>query len=210
MKDYEALSRKHFDAQAAEYDQRDTYYYSKNGKISCRDIAAMLKDRPYSCLLDVGCGTGYLLELLAAEKPARYCGLDLSPEMIKMAEKKQIPGAEYTVGSSESLPFEKESFDAVTCSQSFHHYPHPQKAMAEAFRVLKPGGLYILSDTGVGGVGAWIDNHILFRLATSGDCHTTNRRGIEKMMEEAGFSIADSHPVRGMIYTVAGKKPGGE
>ena len=47
MKDYEALSKKHFDGQAAEYDQRDTYYYSQNGKISCRDIAAKVNSVPY-------------------------------------------------------------------------------------------------------------------------------------------------------------------
>ena len=64
MKDYEALSKKHFDRQAAEYDRRDTYYYSQNGKISCRDIAGQIKELRYESLLDVGCGTGYLLELL--------------------------------------------------------------------------------------------------------------------------------------------------
>ena len=72
--------------------------------------------------------------------------------------------------------------------------------------MLKSGGLYILSDTGIGGVGAWIDNHILFKLARSGDCHTTNRKGIEKMMASAGFAVIDSRQVRGMIYTVTGKK----
>ena len=46
MKDFEALSRKHFDRQAAEYDQRDTYYYSQNGKISCRDIAQQIRTVP--------------------------------------------------------------------------------------------------------------------------------------------------------------------
>ena len=64
MKDYEALSKKHFDGQAAEYDQRDTYYYSQNGKISCRDIAEQIKNVPYEALLDVGCGTGFLIDLL--------------------------------------------------------------------------------------------------------------------------------------------------
>ena len=206
MKDYEALSRKHFDSQAAEYDQRDTYYYSRNGKISCRDIAALLQKVPYEKLLDVGCGTGFLLEMLSAQKEAEYCGLDLSPEMIRVAQQKKIPGAEYTVGSSEALPYADGSFDVVTCSQSFHHYPHPEKAMAEAWRVLKPGGLYILSDTGIGGIGAWIDNHILFRLATSGDCHTTNRKGIAAMMEQAGFTVTDSRQLQGTIYTVTGKK----
>ncbi len=206
MKDYEALSKKHFDAQAAEYDQRDTYYYSQNGKISCRDIAAQLRELPYESLLDVGCGTGFLIDILTEERAARYCGVDLSDEMILMAKKKEISGAEFVVSSADKLPYPDETFDIVTCSQSFHHYPYPQKAMQEARRVLKRGGLYILSDTGIGGIGAWIDNKILFKLMKSGDCHTTNRKGIEKMMEAAGFSVTDSRQVKGMIYTVTGKK----
>ena len=198
MKDYEALSKKHFDGQAAEYDQRNTYYYSQNGKISCRDIAEQVDGVPYEALLDVGCGTGFLIDILAKRRPARYCGVDLSDEMIR--------GAEFTVGSADRLPYPDGSFDIVACSQSFHHYPYPEKAMGEARRVLRPGGLYILSDTGIGGIGAWIDNHILFKLARSGDCHTTNRRGIERMMADAGFTIADSRQIRGMIYTVTGRK----
>ncbi len=140
MKDYEALSQKHFDGQAAEYDRRNTYYYSQNGKISCRDIAGQIKDLPYESLLDVGCGTGFLMELLTKQRPARYCGADLSGEMIRVAKEKRI------------------------------------------------------------------DNHIIFRLMKSGDCHTTNRKGIEKLMEAAGFIVTDSRQVKGMIYTVTGKR----
>ncbi len=206
MKDYEALSKKHFDGQAAEYDQRDTYYYSQNGKISCRDIAEQIRAFPYESLLDVGCGTGFLIDLLTRQKATRYFGLDLSDEMIRVAQEKAIPGASFTVGSADRLPYPGGSFDIVTCSQSFHHYPYPEKAMEEARRVLKPGGLYILSDTGIGGIGAWIDNNILFKFATSGDCHTTDRKGIEKMMAGVGFSIVDSRQIKGMIYTVTGKK----
>lgn len=206
MKDYEALSKNHFDGQAAEYDQRDTYYYSQNGKISCRDIAEQLRAIPYEFLLDVGCGTGFLIDLLTRQKAARYFGLDLSDEMIRVAQEKAIPGASFTVGSADHLPYPDESFDIVTCSQSFHHYPYPEKAMLEAKRVLKPGGLYLLSDTGIGGLGAWIDNHILFKLARSGDCRTTNRHGIEKLMAGAGFTVTDSRQIKGMIYTVTGRK----
>ncbi|MCR5088404.1 MAG: class I SAM-dependent methyltransferase [Oscillospiraceae bacterium] len=207
MKDYEALSRKHFDAQAAEYDARDTVYYSREGKISCRDIAAQLGQTDFDALLDVGCGTGWLIDMLAKQRQARYVGLDLSSEMIKMAEQKQIDGAKFVNGTADSLPFPDASFDIVTCSQSFHHYPYPEKAMGEAFRVLKKGGLYILSDTGVGGVGGWIDNHIFFRLAGSGDCHTTNRKGIARMMENSGFRVKESRQIQGFIYTVTGVKP---
>ena len=206
MKDYEALSKKYFDEQSADYDCRSTYYYSRNGKISCRDIAERLKKVPYGALLDIGCGTGFLIDLLAEQRAARYCGVDLSDEMIRTAKGKAIRGAEFTAGSADKLPYPDESVDIVTCSQSFHHYPYPERAMLEAKRVLKPGGLFILSDTGIGGVGGWIDNHILFKLMRSGDCRTTNRRGIEKRMEEAGFVITDSRQVKGMIYTVTGRK----
>ena len=48
MKDYEALSKKHFDGQAAEYGARDPYYYSQNGKISCRDIAGQIRGMFYT------------------------------------------------------------------------------------------------------------------------------------------------------------------
>ena len=137
MKDYEALSRKHFDAQAAEYDARDTLYYSREGKISCRDIAAQLKNVSYEALLDVGCGTGFLIDLLTRQRKARYVGLDLSEGMLRMAEQKKIAGAEFVNSSADKLPFADESFDIVTCSQSFHHYPYPEKAMQEARRVLK-------------------------------------------------------------------------
>ncbi len=206
MKDYEALSRKHFDGQAAEYDRRDTYYYSRNGKISCRDIAEQIRGLPCEALLDVGCGTGFLFDILAGQRPARCCGVDLSEGMIRMAKKKQLDGAEFAVGSADRLPYPDETFDIVTCSQSFHHYPYPEKAMLEAKRVLKKGGLYLLSDTGIGGIGAWIDNHILFRLMRSGDCRTADRKGIEKMMRAAGFRVTDSRQVQGMIYTVTGRK----
>ena len=74
MKDCEALSKKHFDRQAAEYDPRDTCYYSQNGKLSCRDIADQIKGVPSEALLDAGCGTGFLIDLLAKRKPEGYCG----------------------------------------------------------------------------------------------------------------------------------------
>ena len=74
--------------------------------------------------------------------------------------------------------------------------------------VLKESGLYILSDTGVGGLGAFIDNHILFPLARSGDCHTTNRKGIARMMEKTGFRVRECRQIQGFIYTVTDVKDG--
>ena len=120
MKDYEALSRKHFDSQASEYDARDTAYYSKYPKISCRDVADRLRSIFYEKLMDVGCGTGFLFELLLAQREAEYHGLDLSPEMLKMAKAKFSGRVTLVEGSADRLPYADHSFDVVTCTQSLY------------------------------------------------------------------------------------------
>ncbi len=206
MKDYEKLSKEHFNKQASIYDEKDTIYYSKYGKISCNYVSEYLKNIDYNKLLDIGSGTGYLINMLKDKEMTEFYGLDLSEEMIKIAESKNIKNAQFILGSANKLPFDDDTFDVVTCIQSFHHYPYPNEAMREAYRVLKKGGLYILSDTGVGGIAAWIDNHILFKIMKSGDCHTENKEGISKLMIKNGFEVIDKKQIKGFIYLVVGKK----
>ena len=105
------------------YDEKDTVYYSKFGKISCNYVSEYLKNIDYNKLLDVGCGTGYLINLLQYKDNTLFYGLDLSEEMLKMAKSKNIRNAEFILGSADKLPFDDNSFDVVTCIQSFHHYP---------------------------------------------------------------------------------------
>ncbi|MEI0496111.1 methyltransferase domain-containing protein [Brachyspira intermedia] len=206
MKDYEKLSKEHFNRQASIYDEKDTIYYSKYGKISCNYVSEYLKNIDYNKLLDIGAGTGYLINMLKDKEMAEFYGLDLSEEMIKIAKSKNIENAQFILGSANKLPFDDDAFDIVTCIQSFHHYPYPNEAMREAYRVLKKGGLYILSDTGVGGIAAWIDNHILFKIMKSGDCHTENKEGISKLMIKNGFKVIDKKQIKGFIYSVVGQK----
>ena len=206
MKDYEKLSKEHFNRQASIYDEKDTIYYSKYGKISCNYVSEYLKNIDYNKLLDIGAGTGYLINMLKDKEMAEFYGLDLSEEMIKIAKSKNIENAQFILGSANKLPFDDDAFDIVTCIQSFHHYPYPNEAMREAYRVLKKGGLYILSDTGVGGIAAWIDNHILFKIMKSGDCHTENKEGIFKLMIKNGFKVIDKKQIKGFIYSVVGQK----
>ncbi len=206
MRDFEKMSKKHFDAQAKYYDQKETVYYSKFPKISCRDVADRLKNYEYKKLLDIGCGTGYLIELLKKQKEAEYYGLDLSPEMIKVAKSKFDESVTLTIGSADDLPYFSQEFDVVCCVQSFHHYPYPKKAMQEAYRVLKPGGLYILSDTGCSGIAKYFDNFVFRHFMKSGDYAAYSRKDIEKQMVDAGFTIVSSEKVEGFIFTVVGKK----
>lgn len=207
MKDYEQLSKVHFDKQARVYDRTDTMYYSKYPKISCKHVEQYLKTVEFDSMLDVGCGTGFLIDLLRKSKTADYYGLDLSPEMIKVAEEKLGGEASLTVGSADKLPYEDCSFDVVTCIQSFHHYPYPEKAMREVFRVLRPGGRYIISDTGYGGIKQAVFNKIFLPRMNSGDYAVYSKENIAQMMKKCGFESERAEKISAMIYTGVGRKP---
>ena len=206
MKDYIEESRVHFNKQASQYDENTSNYYSGPAKISCKDIENYLKNIEYLKLLDVGCGTGWLLDNLSKQRPVEYYGIDISENMLEKAKSKQIKGAEFTLGKSHKLPYADETFDIVTCVQSFHHYQNQEESMKEAYRVLKNGGLYIISDTGIGGIGGWFDNNILFKILKSGDYRTTNSKGITKQMLNNGFEVIRTQKLASLIYTVVGQK----
>ncbi|NLG50854.1 MAG: methyltransferase domain-containing protein, partial [Chloroflexi bacterium] len=93
-------------------------------------------------ILEVGCGTGRWLTELAADY--RICGLDLSYAMLEQAQRQanQQPGSLSGLvnGRAESLPFLDAAFDLVFCVNALHHFHAPQTFIAEAWRILRPGG----------------------------------------------------------------------
>lgn len=100
-------------------------------------------------VLDMGCGTGRLLERLATEFPnLQGTGLDLSSNMLRMARLSNLhhPRLIYVEGKAESLPFGVGQFDAVFSTISFLHYLEPQQVLSEVTRVLAPGGRFYLVD----------------------------------------------------------------
>jgi len=103
-------------------------------------------------LLDVGCGTGTFDAMLASTAlSVRVMGVDYAPSMCEQAwQKARHAGVADSVGyvaaDSEHLPFADRSFDVVTCSNSFHHYPHQQVVVHEMRRVLRPGGRLMIID----------------------------------------------------------------
>ena len=100
-------------------------------------------------VLDLGCGTGRLLNRLAEQFPQlRGIGFDLSEEMLRQARdrNRHRPRLLYFQGNAEALPFEDQQFDAVFSTISFLHYPHPDTVLAEVSRVLKPGGHFYWVD----------------------------------------------------------------
>lgn len=145
-KQYKDISVREFTKAASKYESDLAGIY-KMCKKDYPDILAELEKEPFTDLLDAGCGPAPMISLLSDKYPEKhYTGLDLTPAMIEQAKSKNLPNAVFVVGDCENFPFEADSFDAVICSMSFHHYPNPQAFFDSVKRCLRPGGRLILRD----------------------------------------------------------------
>jgi ubiquinone/menaquinone biosynthesis C-methylase UbiE len=100
-------------------------------------------------ILDIGCGTGYLLGRLAARVPrARVlAGIDAAPAMIEVARSAATDARlRFVVGTAERLPWPDRTFDLVVSTTSFDHWADQRAGLAECARVLAPGGCLVLAD----------------------------------------------------------------
>ena len=100
-------------------------------------------------ILDVGCGTGYLLGRLAARAPQAevLAGIDAAPAMIEVARDAAADDRlRFAVGAAERLPWPAASFDLVVSTTSFDHWADQQAGLAQCARVLAPGGSLVLAD----------------------------------------------------------------
>jgi len=97
--------------------------------------------------LDIGCGRGGTAVLLADQFGAQVTGVDLSPEAVAFCrETHAAPNVSFMVGDAEHLPFEGDSFDAVSNVESSHTYPDMRAFLSEVRRVLRSGGWFLHTD----------------------------------------------------------------
>ena len=141
-------SRMAFDTQASTYDEGMQGEHARRlYPHVVEEVVRAVADIPTPRLLDLGCGTGALAKLVLRQVPrAQLTCVDLSSEMLGVAGKRLGAAAKLVAADAERLPFCDSSFDAAWCNDSFHHYPDPERAAFQAWRVLAPGGTLVIGD----------------------------------------------------------------
>jgi demethylmenaquinone methyltransferase/2-methoxy-6-polyprenyl-1,4-benzoquinol methylase len=120
-----------------------------------KKVIKMVAERNPESILDIATGTGDLaIKFASLSQATRIVGLDLSEGMLSVANNK-VAGKdlsttiEFIQGDSEALPFETESFDAITVSFGIRNFENLEKGLSEIYRVLKQNGIFVILETSV-------------------------------------------------------------
>jgi SAM-dependent methyltransferase len=125
------------------WSERAATYDSVSSRITNYGIAPLLDAAEIGAgqkVLDVCCGTG-LAAMRALERGADVVGIDISDAMVAAAQAKRLKAA-FRTGDAEALPFPDAAFERVICNFGLYHLAEPDRAIAEAARVLRRGGRY--------------------------------------------------------------------
>jgi ubiquinone/menaquinone biosynthesis C-methylase UbiE len=171
---------------ASQYDAKWSFYV----EATTRETLARLTLRPGERLLDVGCGTGALLERLSRSPGIQLTGVDPVPEMLAIARRRLPSEVELCAGWAEQLPFDRERFDVVVSCNAFHYFREPLAALSEIRRVLAPGGRLVLTD--------WCDDYLAcrvcdlyLRLFNQAHVKVYRRQECLRLLREAGYQGVD-------------------
>ena len=176
-----------------------------------RALAAARLDRPDLETLDAGAGTGFTTEGIVARVDAAHVTmLDQSPHQLARAGRRPaLAACRRLLGDAEALPFGDDAFDRYVSAGSIEYWPDPQRGIAEAYRVLRRGGVGVV-------IGPVRPAGRLARLLADAWMLFPEEREYREWFERAGFADVSVHPVapdwyrdRRVPYAVAisGTKP---
>ena len=169
--------------------------------------------RENSHVVDLGCGTGSSALMIARELPHRVSGVDPSALNIERARERQqeagptVGQLQFLNGDAANLPFRDNELDAILAECSFSLVPDQAAALAEFRRVLRPGGLFAISDMAVRGTLPEDIAQVIAPWTCLVNAH--DRAAYQEMFEQNGFellSFADeSDGLNSMISSVKRK-----
>jgi len=173
------------------------YHYLRTAQA---ELISILDLKENVHFLDIGCGTGWAIGQAAqvVNEQGEFYGVDLSPKMIEKA-KENFRGHNnfhFIEANSESIPLNDNFFDVIICSNSFHHYLHPDKAMKEIRRLLKPGGkIFILDPTADTLFIKFIDK--IIKLVESAHVKMYSTKEFKQLMTTAELQYLESRTIKG-------------
>ena len=198
-------SSKHLELNEAKWDKwagtldekswRNDYLRAAQSK-----VISLLNIQPGVHFLDIGCGTGWAVGQVAklVDDQGSFYGVDLSPKMIEKA-KSNFRGRDhlfFTQANVESIPLDSDFFDSIICTNSFHHYPNPAKALNEMYRLLKSGGkVYILDPTADTRLMKLIDK--IIKAIDPEHVKMYSTKEFQQMFSEVGLKYLNSKLVNG-------------
>ncbi len=179
-------ANQYFSANAAGWDELRSLHVPDQAVETA--LLSLVGNRPFQTMLDLGTGTGRLLELFASLY-RRGVGIDMSREMLAVAranlDKAGVAHAQVRQGDIYAPPVERDSFDLVTMHQVLHYLDEPGVAIREASRLLRPGGRLIIVDFAPHALEFLRDEHAHLRLGFSD-------RQIADWFAESGIDVEET------------------
>lgn len=182
------------------------------GGFTTTETQVALAEIPKGChVLDAGCGIGGPSRFLAGQHGCTVEGIDLTPEYIDVATQlNEMVGLDdkisLSVGSVTELPYDNERFDAVLCQNVSMNVSDKETLFCEAFRVLKPGGIYTISHIAEGPNAPPIYPLPWARTSDGSFLETPER--ILMLLKQAGFEAIEDRAATAPSQPGGGPQPG--
>ena len=201
-------SREHLGNIRAQFTrQADAYAGMPQTKDEARldGLVALVHTQPTHLALDVACGPGFLT-MAFARRCTRAHGIDATPVWLERARaeaaRRGLGNVHFGLGDAEALPFADAGFDVVSCRAAFHHFPRPERVLAEMRRTVKPDGRLLVADM----LGSEDPAKAAYHDRIERLCDPTHVRALpasefERLFAEAGLEVV-AHPSGPMHYDV--------
>lgn len=188
-----------FGKRAEQYDGGFEGRYSKKFYTA---LLSQIKPITAAKVLDVGCGTGYLLKKISESYKITGSGIDVERKMIEVA-KRQCPNMNIQVSACEKTPFEENTFDVMTACMAYHHFADKEGFAQEVSRILKNRGYLYIADPSFPLVVRKLLNHLLRLVKLTGEFLTLEE--LERRFNKYGFERTGAYK-KGYVQVIELRK----